>query len=78
VKQVNMHDAKTNLSRYVAELKPGETLVICNRNEPVAEIRSIVRKKSKPRVDFAKGEFTVPASFFEPLPAEFLKSFDPE
>ncbi len=34
-----MHDAKTNLSRYVAELRPGETLVLCNRNEPVAEVR---------------------------------------
>ena len=31
MKGVNIHDAKMNLSRYLAELSPGETLVICNR-----------------------------------------------
>jgi antitoxin (DNA-binding transcriptional repressor) of toxin-antitoxin stability system len=76
VKKVNIHDAKTNLSRYLAELAPGEALVVCNRNQPVAELRSI-RKKGvrKPRIGIAKGEFVVPASFFDPLPEEVLKGF---
>ena len=74
--RVNIHDAKTNLSRYLTELKPGEALVLCNRNQPVAEIRSL-RKKAirKPRIGAAKGEFKVPASFFKPLPDELLKAF---
>jgi len=76
VKRVNIHDAKTNLSRYLAELTPSEVLVLCNRNQPVAELRSlrpeVVRK---PRIGAAKGEFTVPDSFFEPLPDEILKAF---
>ncbi len=71
-----MHDAKTNLSRYVAELKPGETLVLCNRNVPVAELRTLAHKaKTKPRIGAGKGEFTVPDSFFEPMPDEWLKAF---
>lgn len=76
VKQVNIHDGKTNLSRHLAELRPGETLVLCNRNEPVAEVRSL-RKKAvrKPRIGVAAGKFEVPESFFEPLPAEILKAF---
>ena len=76
VKKVNIHDAKTNLSRYLAELAPGETLVVCNRNEPVAELRSL-RKKAvpKPRIGVAKGEFVIPDSFFDPLPDEILKGF---
>jgi antitoxin (DNA-binding transcriptional repressor) of toxin-antitoxin stability system len=76
VKLVNIHDAKTNLSRYLAELTPGEALVLCNRNQPVAELRSI-RKKAirKPRIGAAKGQFEVPDSFFEPLPDEVLKAF---
>ncbi|MBK5295073.1 MAG: type II toxin-antitoxin system Phd/YefM family antitoxin [Acidobacteriia bacterium] len=76
MKRVNIHDAKTNLSRYLAELRPGEALVVCNRNEPVAELRSL-RKKGvrKPRIGTAKGEFVVPDSFFEPLPDEILKAF---
>jgi antitoxin (DNA-binding transcriptional repressor) of toxin-antitoxin stability system len=76
VKRVNIHDAKTNLSRYLAELTPGETLVLCNRNRPVAEIRSL-RKKAvrRPRIGVARGEFVVPDSFFEPLPEEIVQAF---
>lgn len=70
-----MHDAKTHLSRYVAELAPGESLILCNRNEPVAEVRLIERKSRKPQLGVAKGEFEVPESFFEPLPDEILKAF---
>jgi antitoxin (DNA-binding transcriptional repressor) of toxin-antitoxin stability system len=76
VKRVNIHDAKTNLSRYLAELAPGETLILCNRNRPVAELRSLPKKVlRKPRIGVAKGQFEIPDSFFEPLPDEILKAF---
>jgi antitoxin (DNA-binding transcriptional repressor) of toxin-antitoxin stability system len=78
MKQVNMHDAKTNLSRYIAELEPGDTLVLCNRNEPVAEIRPITRKKMKRRIGVAKGQIHIPPSFFDPLPEDMLKAFNGE
>jgi antitoxin (DNA-binding transcriptional repressor) of toxin-antitoxin stability system len=76
VKRVNIHDAKTNLSRYLAEMTPDEALVLCNRNEPVAELR-LLRTKAvrKPRIGVAKGEFVIPDSFFDPLPDENLKAF---
>ena len=76
VKRVNIHDAKTNLSRYLAELTPGETLVLCNRNQPVAELRSL-RKRTvrKPRIGAARGKFAVPGSFFDPLPDELIRAF---
>jgi antitoxin (DNA-binding transcriptional repressor) of toxin-antitoxin stability system len=76
VKRVNIHDAKTNLSRYLAELAPGATLVLCKRNQPVAEIRPL-RKKAirKPRIGVAKGELVVPDAFFDPLPDEILRGF---
>ena len=79
MKMVNMHDAKTHLSRYVAELAPGETLVLCNRNEPVAELRALAPKPlRKPRIGAAKGQIDVPDSFFDPLPDEILKAFNGE
>ncbi len=79
MKRVNIHDAKTNLSRYLAELAPGEVLVLCNRNQPVAELRSL-RKEAvrKPRIGAAKGEFVVPDSFFDPLPDQILEAFKGE
>jgi antitoxin (DNA-binding transcriptional repressor) of toxin-antitoxin stability system len=75
MKQVNMHDAKTHLSRYVAELEPGEALILCNRHEPVAEIRLIARKKAKRRIGVAKGQVHIPPSFFDPLPEELARAF---
>ena len=76
MKKVNIHDAKTNLSRYLAELTPDEPLVLCNRNEPVAEFRLLSRKViAQPRIGVARGKFDVPDSFFEPLPDEILKAF---
>jgi antitoxin (DNA-binding transcriptional repressor) of toxin-antitoxin stability system len=79
VNRVNIHDAKTNLSRYLAELTPGDTLVLCNRNQPVAELRLLRRKGvRKPRIGAAKvefAEFAVPDSFFESLPGDILKAF---
>lgn len=76
VKRVNIHDAKTNLSRYLAELEPGDGLLLCNRNRPVAELRTLRKRNVRePRIGAAKGEFVVPDSFFEPLPDELLKAF---
>jgi antitoxin (DNA-binding transcriptional repressor) of toxin-antitoxin stability system len=76
MKRVNIHDAKTNLSRYLSELTPGDALVLCNRNQPVAELRSLRRKAGpKPGIGAARGQFAVPDSFFEPLPDEILKAF---
>ena len=75
--RLNMHEAKTHLSRYVAELQEGETILLCRRNEPVAEIRALppARKKRRP-FGLARGRFTVPESFFEPLPDEVVASFE--
>lgn len=73
-----MHEAKTHLSRYIANLGPEEALILCNRNKPVAEVRLLSRKIRKPRIGVAKGEFTVPKSFFAPLPPAMLKAFSGE
>ncbi len=77
--KVNIHDAKTHFSTYIAKLQAsGETIIICNRNEPVAELRAIQKQKRVPRIGVAKGEYTVPESFFDPLPDDILKAFNGE
>jgi prevent-host-death family protein len=42
MKAVNIHDAKTNLSKYIAAAKRGEQIFIGNRGEP--EIELVYRK----------------------------------
>lgn len=74
--KLNVHEAKTHLSRYLAKLKKGETILLCRRNAPVAEIRALPLAPQKPRpIGLAKDRFRVPTSFFEPLPEEVVESF---
>ncbi len=75
--KLNIHQAKTHLSRYLANLKAGETLVICKRNIPVAEVRALPQAgKQKRPIGLAKGQFKVPPSFFEPLPDDIIDAFE--
>ncbi len=74
---INIHEAKTQLSKYLAKLRPGESILICKRNVPIAELRALPQQNRKPRpIGLAKGEFSVPASFFEPLPEKVLDDFE--
>ena len=45
--KVNIHQAKTHLSRYAKRVKAGETIVLCDRNQPFAEIRPYGKKAAK-------------------------------
>ena len=75
--RLNIHEVKTHLSRYLAKLARGETILLCKRNIPIAEIRPLPkRRKGKRPIGLAKGQFKVPPEFFEPLPSELLDAFN--
>ncbi len=75
--RLNVHEAKTHLSRYLERVQSGETIVLCKRNVPIAEIRAIRQPRSKPRpIGLAKGTFQIPESFFDPLPEGDIAAFD--
>ena len=75
--EINVHEAKAHLSRYLKRVENGETVTICRRNKPIAEIRAVTRPSTrKPRIGVYKGRFKVPKSFFDPLPEEIQKYFE--
>lgn len=77
--KLNIHEAKTHLSRYLEDLANGEIIVLCKRNVPVAEIRAIrPRDKHQRPTGLAKGEFEIPPEFFDPLPEKMLAAFNGE
>lgn len=77
--KLNIHEAKTHLSRYLQRLTMGETIILCKRNEPVAEIRPLPQSRTTPRpIGLAKDLFTVPPEFFEPLEEADLAAFEGE
>jgi prevent-host-death family protein len=75
--RINVHDAKTHLSRYLDRVERGESFLLCKRNVPVAEIRPIAKPATGRRpIGLAKGTFEVPDEFFEPLPNALLDRFE--
>lgn len=76
MKKVNLYEAKVHLSALVDRVAEGETVLICRRNVPAAELRP-VRKARRTRrpVGLVPG-FRVPPSFFEPLPEDLLAGFE--
>ncbi len=75
--KLNIHQAKTHLSRYLARLKPGEVIQLCKRNVPIAEIRPLPAAPHKPRpLGLAKGEVQIHSSFFDPLPDDIVAAFE--
>jgi antitoxin (DNA-binding transcriptional repressor) of toxin-antitoxin stability system len=76
--RLNIHEAKTHLSRYLARLERGEVIVLCRRNVPIAEIRPLSPARAGRRpLGLARSELAIPAAFFEPLPEDLLRGFDP-
>jgi prevent-host-death family protein len=78
--RLNVHEAKTNLSKYLDEVEAGEVVVLCRRNVPIAEIRRISPHRSAARpIGLAReryGAFEVPEAFSEPLPDWMLDTFE--
>jgi len=75
--KLNIHQAKTHLSRYLARLKPGEVIQLCKRNVPIAEIRPLPAASHKPRpLGLAKGKVQLHPGFFDPLPDDIIAAFE--
>jgi antitoxin (DNA-binding transcriptional repressor) of toxin-antitoxin stability system len=77
--KLNVHEAKTHLSRYLSKLRMGETILLCKRNQPIAEIRPLPSRRAQKRpIGLAKGQLTVSKEFFDPLPKELVQAFQGE
>ncbi|MBD2141206.1 type II toxin-antitoxin system Phd/YefM family antitoxin [Anabaena sp. FACHB-1250] len=74
---VNIHQAKTNLSRLLSRVELGEEIIISNRGVPVAKLvpfRTSLDRRSSLGQD--RGKFIVPDDFNAPLPEEILVAFE--
>ncbi len=77
--RLNIHEAKTHLSKYLARLKKGEVIVLCRRNVPIAEIRPLQDQAKQQRpIGLARGRFEVPPEFYESLPEELQRAWSGE
>ncbi len=65
MRTVNIHEAKTHLSRLVAKAAQGEAFVIAKAGRPLVKVVPLSEGDgaSKRRLGFLKGKITVPDDF---------------
>jgi prevent-host-death family protein len=74
---VNIHQAKTNLSRLLSRVELGEEIIIANRGIPVAKLVPFqISSNRRASLGLDRGRFIVPEDFDSPLPEEILAAFE--
>ncbi len=77
MKTVNIHAAKTHLSRLLDEAAAGDEIIIARAGKPVARLVQLDAKEQGPRVlGSLAGQFSIPDDFDAPLPDWLLDQFE--
>lgn len=72
---VNVHEAKTHLSKLLAEVGRGEEIVIARAGKPVARLVPLESRRAPRQPGSAKGQIWIADDFDAPLPDEILDAF---
>ena len=70
--EVNIHEAKTHLSKLIARAANGEPFIIAKAGKPLVKVVPLGAPTAPKRFDFMKGQFTVPDDF-ETIDQEEIK-----
>jgi prevent-host-death family protein len=73
---INIHDAKTHLSKIVDEVAAGAEVIIAKAGKPLARLSPISPPAKKKKLGLLKGKVKVPDDFNAPLPPEVFDSFE--
>jgi len=76
MRTVNIHEAKTHLSRLVDEVSSGEEIIIAKAGKPLAKLVALTATAKKRKLGILKGKLTAPEDFDATLPEEVLASFE--
>jgi prevent-host-death family protein len=76
---VNIHEAKTHLSRLIAKAVAGEPFVIAKAGKPLVKVVAINAPDEQPsRLGFLKGQFSIPDDFDTMGQDEIIRMFEGE
>lgn len=73
---INIHEAKTHLSRIVEEVAAGAEVVIAKAGRPMARLVPLESIASKKSLGKLRGRLVVPDDFNAPLPPDVAASFE--
>lgn len=73
---VNIHEAKTNLSRLLVRVSAGEEIIITRAGTPVARLVAVAPKPEQRKMGRAAGKIYIAPDFDDPLPDDLLAEFE--
>jgi prevent-host-death family protein len=76
LRAVNVHEAKTHLSRLLERVSEGEEIVISKAGRPVARLVPAGDRPERREPGTALGRVVIGADFDAPLPDEVLEAFE--
>ena len=76
MEKVNVHDAKTHLSRLLDRAQEGEEFAIAKAGKPVARLGPLQGRARKRRLGLLDGKLRIPDDFNAPLPEAVLAAFE--
>jgi prevent-host-death family protein len=74
--KINIHQAKTQLSRLVERAAGGEEIIIAKSGKPVARLVPYGAEDKPRRPGYLRGKIRIRKTFDHPLPKELLASFE--
>jgi prevent-host-death family protein len=75
MRMVNIHTAKTHLSRLVNEVAAGEEIIIAKAGKPVARLLPFEPRRQPREPGLMKGQIWIADDFEDPLPEEIMAAF---
>ncbi len=75
MKTVNVHEAKTHLSRLLEEVEAGQEVVIARAGRPVARLTALLPERPPRQLGILAGRYNVPEDWDAPLPADVIDRF---
>lgn len=73
--EVNIHEAKTHLSRLLQKVAEGEEITIARAGVPVARLVAVEKKRKRRPLGMDRGRIWVADDFDAPLPDDMLREF---
>ena len=78
MRKINIHEAKTHLSRLVEEAAAGEAFIIAKAGKPMVKVEAIktLADRKRSRIGFLKGKIKVPDDFDRMAEDEIIALFE--
>jgi prevent-host-death family protein len=71
---VNVHEAKTKLSKLLLAAERGEEIIIARNGKPAVRLQPLAKRKApRLKVGFLKGKIKIHPDFYKPMPAAELE-----